>query len=102
MDVPSEPVEEKEPELVRSVDTDVPMSQEILDAFRANDVDMVEQNTTLHDRIDPDALNELGWENGGDFRVAFSLWSHRVVLTPEVVRLYSLASGYTSTQLTDD
>lgn len=72
-----------------SRDSDEVMSQSIIDAFLALDIDIFERETTLHDWINTDALDGLAWSSERPITHVTRIWGYKVALSDEVVRIYA-------------
>ncbi|QLG60914.1 HalOD1 output domain-containing protein [Halorarum salinum] len=72
-----------------SLDGDESMSEATVEAFIAANVDVFDRETTLHDWIDPDALDRLDWRSDRPMYLLFPLWDHLVLVTPGKVRIYT-------------
>ncbi|WP_128905851.1 hypothetical protein [Halorubrum amylolyticum] len=63
-------------------------SEAVVEAFRASDVDVEEEETTLHDWIRPDSLDGFDWSESPLFLCA-RIWERTVVVTADEVRIYA-------------
>lgn len=75
--------------VVYSVDTDERMTEAIVSAFRAVEVDAFEESTRLVDWVDPDVLEKLRWSPDQPLYLYTRIWDHDVVVKPDEVRIYS-------------
>lgn len=76
------------PLVVASVGRDESVCEVLVEAFLSVHVDVFERETTLQDRIDCDALDGIDRETTGTVGLTFSVWDHRVVVTPDLVEIY--------------
>ncbi|WP_313691846.1 hypothetical protein [Halorarum halobium] len=65
------------------------MSEAIVNAFHAANVDVFEEPTRLADWVNTDVLNDLQWSSDGPLYLSTRIWDHQVVLTAEEVRIYT-------------
>lgn len=75
-----------------SRDADEPISEAILQAFLALDIDVFEKDSTLQDWIDIDLLNECDWDSTRPLTVTTRIWGYTVELTADDVRIYADSS----------
>jgi len=68
---------------------DQPMSEAIIEAFLALDIDIFKMDTTLQDWIDPDLLDGFDWHSERPFTITARLWGYQVELTADEVRIYT-------------
>ena len=85
------PFDEEELSLIvrQPIDSDEEMGEAVVDAFLAAGVDVYERPTTLAEWIDPDVFETLQWSSGRPLYLCTQIWDHRVVMTPEEVRIYT-------------
>ncbi|WP_340099376.1 PAS domain-containing protein [Salinibaculum salinum] len=72
-----------------SRDADEPMSESVLHAFLALDMDIFERDSTLQDWIDVDFLDEVDNLSGRPITITTRLWGYTVELTAGEVRIYT-------------
>ena len=72
-----------------SRDTDEPMSESILHAFLALDIDIFERDSTLQDWIDVDFLDKVDSLSVRPITITTRLWGYTVDLTVGEVRIYT-------------
>lgn len=75
--------------VVYAVDTDEKMTQAIVSAFQAADVDAFEESTRLVDWVDPDVLEKLRWCPDQPLYLYTHIWDHEVVVRSDEIRIYS-------------
>jgi PAS domain S-box-containing protein len=68
---------------------DEPMSEAILQAFLALDVDIFAMDRTLQNCIDTDLLDRVDWHSARPLTITTRLWGYSVELTADYVRIYS-------------
>jgi len=68
---------------------DQPMSEAIIEAFLALDIDIFGMDTTLRDWIDPDLLDGFDWHSAHPLTITIRLWGYPVELTADEVRIYT-------------
>lgn len=64
------------------------MSDAIVNAFHAANIDVFEKPTTLVDWVNADLFEALEWDSGHPTHLSTRIWDHRVVITAEEVRIY--------------
>lgn len=75
--------------LVRySLEGDEEMTEAVVSAFLAADVDVYERSTQLVDWINAEVFENLEWTSDRPLYLCTRIWDHRVVMTPEEVRIY--------------
>lgn len=72
-----------------SRDADEPMSETILQAFLALDIDIFAMDRTLNDWINTDLLDEIDWYSVRPLTITTRLWGYTVELTADDVRIYT-------------
>ena len=84
------PLDEEELSLLvrQSIGSEEEIGEAVVDAFVAVGVDVYERPTTLAEWIDPDVFETLQWSSGRPLYLCTQIWDHRVVITPEEVRIY--------------
>lgn len=65
------------------------MSEAIVNAFDAANIDVFEQPTQLVDWINADAFDDLQWSSDRPLYLSTRIWDHQVVITAEEVRIYT-------------
>lgn len=65
------------------------LSEAIVDAFLAANIDVYEKPTQLVDWINADVLTDLQWSSDRPLYLSTRIWGHQVVLTAEEVRIYT-------------
>lgn len=71
-----------------SIESDEGMSEAVVNAFLAAGVDAFDRSTQLVDWVNADALENLSWSSDRPLYLCTRVWDHRVVMTPEEVRIY--------------
>jgi PAS domain S-box-containing protein len=72
-----------------SRDADEPMSESVLHAFLALDIDIFEKDSTLQDWIDVDFLEAVDNHSVRPITITTRLWGYTVELTAGEVRIYT-------------
>lgn len=72
-----------------SRDADELMSEAILQAFFALDIDIFAMDRTLQDWIDADLLDGVDWHSARPLTITTRLWGYSVELTADDVRIYT-------------
>mgnify|MGYP005858184697 CR=1 FL=1 len=72
-----------------SISSKEEMSEAIVNAFHAANIDVFEKPTQLFDWIDPDVFDALQWTPDGPLYLSTRIWDHQVVLTAKKVRIYT-------------
>lgn len=72
-----------------SIEGDEGMSEAVVNAFLAAGVEAFARPTQLVDWIDADVLENISWNSGRPVYFCTRVWDHRVVMTPDEVRIYS-------------
>jgi hypothetical protein len=85
------PLDEEEFSLLvrKSIGSEEEIGEVVVDAFLAAGVDVYELPTTLSEWINPDVFETLQWSSGRPLYLCTQNWDHRVVMTPEEVRIYT-------------
>lgn len=81
------------PLVTATVAEDESVTEVILEAFLAARVDVLGMDRTLQECIDGDLVDCIDEETAQTVVLAFSIWGHRVVVTPGLVELYKLRPG---------
>lgn len=68
---------------------DESVSEAIIQAFLALNIDIFEMDSTLQDWIDADLLDEFAWHSPTPPTITTCLWGYTVTLTADTVRIYS-------------
>lgn len=68
---------------------DEPMSEAVLQAFLALDVDVFERDRTFQDWLDTDLVDGFDWQAARPLTITTRLWGYPVVLTGDGVRIYA-------------
>lgn len=71
-----------------SLSSEEDMSEAVVNAFLAAGVDVWGRPTQLVDWIEADVLENISWTSNRLLYVCTRIWDHRVVMTPEEVRIY--------------
>lgn len=74
-------------------DADEPMSQAVLRAFFAIDIDIFEKEETLESQIRSDALNGFDWGTDCPHRLTTRLWGYGVEISGDKVRIFDDSSS---------
>ena len=84
------PIDELENDLLvsYSISSGEEMSEAIVNAFHAANIDVFEKPTTINDWIDPDVFETLQWIDHPVY-LSTHIWDHRVSMTAERVRINS-------------
>lgn len=69
-------------------ESDEDMTEAVLNAFDATEVDVYEEDTQLVDWINADVFERLDWSSDQPLYLCTRIWDHAVVMTPEEVRIY--------------
>jgi len=72
-----------------SPDDDESMSEAILQAFFALDIDVFDMETTLQDWIDTDLIDGFDWDSARPLTITTRLWGYSVELTADEVQIYT-------------
>lgn len=67
------------------------MSEAVVNAFYAGNIDVFERSTPLLDWINADVLNGLQWSSDRPIYLSTRIWDHQVVITADEIRIYSPA-----------
>ncbi|MEF8808182.1 hypothetical protein [Natronomonas sp.] len=70
-----------------SLSSEEEMSEAIVNAFHAINIDAFEKPTTLVDWVNPDVFEDIQWTDHPVY-LSTRIWGHRVVLTGDEVRIY--------------
>jgi len=65
------------------------MSEAIVNAFHAANIDVFEKPTRLVDWINGDVFDDLQWSSDRPLYLSTRIWDHQVVITAEEVRIYT-------------
>lgn len=65
------------------------MTEAVVKAFEAANIDAFERRTQLIDWINPDVLESLEWNPDQPLYLSTRIWEHQVVMTPEEIRIYT-------------
>lgn len=68
---------------------DEPMSEAIIQAFLALDIDVFGMDSTLQDWIDVDLIDRFDWHSPTQPTITTCLWGYTVTLTADTVRISS-------------
>lgn len=60
----------------------------VVNAFQAANIDVFEKPTTLSDWVNVDVLEDIRWTSGHSY-FGTQIWDHHVVITAEEVRIYT-------------
>lgn len=69
------------------------ITDEIVDAFLAAQIDVFDRDERLQEQIATDALESFDWESNQSLQIHCELWDHRVVVTPDAVAVYENESS---------
>lgn len=72
-----------------SLDSEESMTEAVVNAFRAAGVDVYERDTQLVDWVDAEVFESIEWSSDRPLYLSTRIWDHRVVVTPEEVRIYT-------------
>jgi hypothetical protein len=86
--LPNLRLDQYEPAVVYSLEDGESMTDAVLAAFEASDVDIDTHNATLYDQIDDNGLEGLFARHNRQLRLTTRLWDRPVVITPEQVVVY--------------
>lgn len=84
------------------LDGDEEVSEGIVNAFLAADLDVYDRPTRLDDWVDVDALVDLRSSRQGPVYVSAPVWHHRVHLGPSAVRIYREPTAGATADPADD
>lgn len=76
-----------------SISSDEEMSEAVIDAFLAANVDVYERPSTLVDWINANVFEEIQWTSDRPLYLSTRIWNHQVVMTAEEVRIYDTPPG---------
>ena len=85
------PLLEKEPEAAihrYEVSESQEVSNAVVEAFEAAGVEEFDNESVLHDYVDPDAIDMLFRDPSGNPQLVLRLWDHLVHLKPGCVAIY--------------
>lgn len=71
-----------------SFDDEEEITQAIVNAFLAADVDVFEEPTQLVDWVNADVFEDLEWSDDRLLYLCTRIWDYQVVVTPKEVRIY--------------
>lgn len=72
-----------------SVDSEEEISEALVEAFLAANINAFNQASTLSDWVDVDALEAFREGTDCQFRISTQIWYHTVVITPEEITIYT-------------
>lgn len=72
-----------------SLDAGEEMTEAVVNAFLAANIDVFDEPTRLVDWINADVFDDLQWSSGRPLYLCTRIWDHRVVMTAEEVRIYA-------------
>lgn len=72
-----------------SLSRDEEMTEGIVNAFSAADIDVFEKPTVLADWINPDVFKVLQWSADSPHQLITRIWDHQVVITGDQIRIYT-------------
>lgn len=67
---------------------DETMYEAITDAFRAIDVDVYQEDTTVEDWTEGCPIDSINWDLDSPCRVSTIIWDHPAVITADEIRIY--------------
>lgn len=65
------------------------MSEAIIGAFLAANVDVYDKSTQLADWVNPEVLEGIQWSSDRPVYLCTRIWDKKVVITAEEVRIYN-------------
>lgn len=65
------------------------MSEAIIGAFLAANVDVYDKATQLADWLNPEVLEDIQWSSARPVYLCTRIWDKQVVITAEEVRIYN-------------
>lgn len=65
------------------------MSEAVVNAFLAANIDVFGKPTLLIDWINPDVFNALEWSSDRPLYLSTRIWDHQVVVTADEIRIYT-------------
>lgn len=65
------------------------MSEAVVDAFLAANIDVFEKPTTLADWVNISVFEAIQWTSDRPVYLSTCIWNHLVVITAEQVRIYT-------------
>jgi hypothetical protein len=71
-----------------SISNNEEMTEAVVNAFYAANIDVEEKPTTLADWLHADVLRRIQWTTDRSVRLSTRIWDHWTVMTPEEVRIY--------------
>lgn len=75
-----------------SISSGEEMTEAVIDAFLAANIDVFERPTTLVDWVNVDVFEDIRWTSDRPVYLSTRIWDHQVVLTAEEVRIYTAPS----------
>jgi len=72
-----------------SISSGEEMSEAIINAFHAANIDVFEKSTQLNDWVDADVFESIHWTADRPLYLSTRIWDRRVVITSEEVRIYT-------------
>lgn len=72
-----------------SISSDEQLTEAVVNAFQAANIDVYGQPTFLIDWMNPDVFESIQWTSGAPVYFSTRIWDHRVVITAEEVRIYA-------------
>jgi len=70
------------------------MSEAVVDAFLAANIDVFEKPTTLADWVNVDVFEAIQWTSDRPVYLSTRIWDHQVVITADHVRIYTSTDLY--------
>lgn len=72
-----------------SLSSEEEMSEAVVNAFLAANIDVFDKRTRLENWINSDVFNVLQWSSDRPLYLSTRIWDHQVVITSEEVRIYT-------------
>lgn len=72
-----------------SISSEEEMTEAVIDAFLAGNIEVFEKPTALVDWINADVFEDIQWTSDRPLYLSTRIWDYQVVITAEEVRIYS-------------
>jgi hypothetical protein len=70
------------------LDSEVEITEGIVAAFEASQIDVFNKSTVLQDWIEPAAYRSINWNRPHPVYLSTVIWDHRVVISENQIRIY--------------
>jgi len=71
------------------------ISEAVVNAFLAANIDVFDEPTQLADWVNPEVFEAIQWNSDRPVYLSTRIWDHQVVITAEQVRIYTSTELYT-------